>query len=128
MKHFKIEEIRQQAYNQLYKNKTLNNKNVDCFVSGWQEAQNKCEESLLDILKKYGQYYAGDLKDNGSLYHRVYYSYSYSGYTCWPDGAIDLIQRYQDFGKKLLELASELEQIEQERVLSKVRCPNQPEE
>jgi hypothetical protein len=120
MKTYTEDQIKDFAFKQLYDNKILNNKNVDCFVNGFKLAQEICKESLTDELKNFNEFYTSDSED--SWYGQLEKSYAYSGYNSLPSDVIDLIREYQEAAVRVQDVLNKLNQIKDKIKKSKHNC------
>ena len=77
MKKYNITEIEDIALRYTYNNKSLTQKNVECFIAGFKTAINKCQEdlqeaiqSLADSEKKFKEKYDYELGFGGYMLSR----------------------------------------------------------
>jgi hypothetical protein len=107
MKHKSEAAILQYAAERLYGQKSLTQKNVECFISGFKCAMHEVQEPLADVLQKRGDYWVNKLRAQkeqdcgyadlrGRDYQRV----------------MDEVSRYEEIGQMCLTLAEKLRQLE----------------
>lgn len=77
MKKYNTTEIEDIALRYTYKKKSLTQKNVECFIAGFETALDKCQEDLQEVIqsladkeKKFQAEYDYDLGMSGYLYSR----------------------------------------------------------
>ena len=75
MKKYSTTEIEDIALRYAYNKKSLTQKNVECFISGFQTAINKCQEDLQEVIqsladseKNFKKEYDYDLGMRGYMY------------------------------------------------------------
>lgn len=51
MKKYKTTEIEDIALRYAYNKKSLTQKNVECFIAGFETASNKCQEDLQEVIQ-----------------------------------------------------------------------------
>lgn len=77
MKKYNTTEIEDIALRYAYNKKSLTQKNVECFIAGFNTAINKCQEDLQEVIqsladgeKNFKEEYDYDLAVSGYMYSR----------------------------------------------------------
>lgn len=104
MKKYNTTEIEDIALRYTYKKKSLTQKNVECFIAGFETAIDKCQEDLQEVIqsladdeKKFQEKYDYDLGRCGYLYSR-------------PEGYDETVSNHDKLYKALQNLADVLKE------------------
>lgn len=95
------EEILKYASSWLYKDKALTQKNVECYIAGFNCAMDVCPQPIADLLQERGEYWTTEIR--GVLMNGCTNEESYE--------TLEEVKRYEEIGQLCLELADKLRKL-----------------
>lgn len=104
MKKYSTTEIEDIALRYAYKKKSLTQKNVECFIAGFETAIDKCQEDLQEVIQS--------LADSEKNFKKKYdYNLGMGGYLySRPNGYDETVSNHDKLYKALQNLADVLKE------------------
>lgn len=90
------------------KGNVLNNKNVDCFIAGYEMAQKECRIEQICVREKFLKGLPGRLRKDIEWRED---NYDHCGYYSYPESHIKLKAAYTELADALEKCAEYIEQI-----------------